>query len=337
MKRLHSRDVALAAVFLIGLGTAALVWWLDREDFRQQQQETLAGLPPFPSQPDAGQMMWQHAKELDAGRLPGVNAEPLVAVALSERDNVAVIQVNALANTPFFTRLRRCLPNVSDAGTPLGLDWEHAVDRVALVPGGVAISGAFLADEAARIAGGWGDAGVTEYRGARVYDGAEGCVAQVGTTLLSGARGQCQGLVDRASAPTNDPRRAEEVLSSDVYAHTNLSGLAAVPEANDPTMQRVLDSVNDLTLRANVWDQAALTIDATPRNAGAGRGSTWEALELAVATAELTSRDDPKWSALMSKTRRDIDKQGVLHLDVAVPPESLLERLSLPCLGDEVP
>lgn len=333
--KLSSRDAALAATLVIAVATAALVWWLQRVEFETQYRDTLAGLPPFPSSPDAGAVMRAHAREHDAGARVEVRAEPLVALALSEQNNVAMVQLNAVANSPFFARLARCLPREWDAGAPWGLDWQRDVDRVVLVPGGVGVSGQFADDQAARIAAGWPDAGVFEHGGVRIFEGPEGCITQLGSTLLSGATGACAGLVDRAQRTPADAQRAADTLSTDVYVHTNLSALRSLPEGNEPAVRQVLEHVSDLTLRANIWDQAALSVDAAPSTPSGDRNTGWDALEVALAATELSTRDDPRWAALMSRTERSIDRDGRLRLDLAVPADAVLERLQLPCPGEE--
>jgi hypothetical protein len=340
-RRRRRRDAAALGAAALLLLLAGLVWstWTG---FREERRaEVLAGLPHFPSQGPG------LARREPAGVRPAPVAVPaesrdrLAAFALAPAPNLAVIQVNALLNTPLFARLLACLPPgleeaLADAGE-LGLDLRRDVDRVALIPGGLAMSGAFgERDLARRLSRDWRGVSAGRYRGADVYSSPEnGCVAQSGTLLLMGTAGGCEALVDRAlDSPA--PGASAEALESDLYGRTDLQALraGAAAEVGERDLVRpVLDSLSQLTVRANVWDEVALSIDGTPAATGSGRLEALASLaRLSVQTGQAQLSDDPEWSTLLEQARVAV-KDGHLQLDLAIPADSLFERLQLPCPG----
>jgi hypothetical protein len=337
---LRRRDVVLLSVVVVLFLFGGLAWWVWTQEFEERRAEVLAGLPPFPSAPDAGLARRQAPARprVEAPPLPVEARSHLEAFVLAPTGNLAVVQVNALVNTPFYARLEACLrqefEGLADAGVLFGgLDVKRDVDRVALVPGGVAVSGSFAPDFAARLAQQWPGAVPASYRDVQIYAGGDGCVAQVGSLLLLGSSHDgCAALIDRALAPVPQSTSADP-LESDLYTRTDLSALraAAAQEPAGSPLSEVTEGLEQVTLRANVWDQVALSIDATPKGGGKdGLSQLARLSELALQAGQTQMADDPAWSALLDQSKVNTAK-GHLLLDVALPAEALFDRLQLPC------
>jgi hypothetical protein len=333
--RARRRD-GLAVLIALGLlGLAAFFWLRTSDDVELQRATVLAGLPPFPSTPDAGVRVRPATATTPTPVASAPPSDKLAAFALAPTENLAVIQVNALANSPFFARVKACLQlGALDGGAEVfpGVDLERDVDRVAMVPGGYAMSGALPADLAQRMAQQWPDAKRSTYRDVDIHEGKDGCVAQVSGLLLSGEPGRCQALVDRALQPT-PPQAARDALESDVYTHTDLSALRSAVGELGPGLAPVVNGLDGITLRANVWDQVALSIDATPRADSKRQLETFASLaRLSVEASQSQLADDPKWSALLDQANVRT-AGGHLQVDLALPADALFDRLQLPCRG----
>jgi hypothetical protein len=339
-KRWHS-DLRLLGVALVLLLLAGAGWWSSKATAREERAEALAGLPPFPSQHLAHERPAAAAPAQPQAALAPKPAarDRLAAFATAPAANLAVIQVNALIHTPLFAKLKACLPEMfsqlADAGG-LGLNLERDVDRVALIPGGIAVSGTFDPHLAERLAAGSGASGKARYRDAELYaTPGDGCFAQLGSLVFIGAAGGCEALVDRALDTPESPQ-SSEVLESDLYTRTDLAALrngAAQDSSADGQLAPILQGLGGLTLKANVWDDVALSLDGTPK---AGEKSHLEELaalaRFSVEAGKLSSSEDPAWTALLEKATVDV-RGGHLQIDLALPAEALFERLQLPCVG----
>jgi len=328
--------LALVLVLLAGAG-----WWSSKATAREERAAVLARLPPFPSEHLAHERPTSAPPaQPQAAPAPKPKAtDRLAAFATAPTANLAVIQVNALLHTPLYAKLKACLPEqfsqLADAGG-LGLNLERDVDRVALIPGGIAVSGTFDPHLAERLAAGSGGSGKGRYRDAELYSTpSDGCFAQLGSLVFLGAAGGCEALVDRALDTPESPQ-SSEVLESDLYTRTDLASLRdglAQDSSDDRQIAPILRGLGGLTLKANVWDDVALSLDGTPR---AGEKSHLEDLaamaRFSVEAGKLSAAEDPAWSALLEKANVGV-RGGHLQLDLALPAEALFERLQLPCVG----
>jgi hypothetical protein len=349
------RDLITLLVGALLLLLAVGAFWLWNERARARRAEVLAGVPEFPApgQPARHRPLQQAARATPPpapAPLPVRPPEPparrdrMGAFVLAPAGTVAMVQVNALLNTPLMARLRDCAPRsfseLDKAVGQLGLDLERDIDRMAFVPGGVAISG-FFEDKplAQTLAGAASGEGGKSYRGQTIFSNARGgCMAQLGTLLVMGS-GSCEPLVDRALDSSASEGQSQE-LYGDLFVRTDLSALrreGAVPEsaAGDP-LSSLIASLDGLTLRANVWDQVAVTLDGQPGGkipvaelANMGKGA------LALAKTQLAD-DDVELQALAELAQVSVE-DGKLHLDLAVPADQLLKRLKIPCEGQGAP
>ena len=355
-QRERGRDALTLGVALLLLLAAAAGWWLWNERARARRDVVLAGVPEFPS---PGQQVLRRRQPLarapapppllraDAGPAPQPQGRPvrdrLNAFALAPSPSVAVIQVNALFNTPLFARFKECAPDgfrqLEDAAGGLGLDLERDIDRVAMVPGGVAVSGFFegkpLAEGLAKSRG--QEATSHSYRDQTLWTSPKGaCIAQLGTLLVMGPAQGCEALVDRALDSTDNPEASQE-LYGDLYARTDLAGLndriaGRLDQGERDLYGGLLQSLDGLTLRANVWDQVAVTVDGEPKE----KGKSDELARMArgaIALARTQIGDDNVELQTLANLASVKSEGGKLKLDLALPADDLFDRLHLPCPG----
>ena len=103
-------------------------------------------------------------------------------------------------NTPLFERLRACMPkqfrDLENGTKGLGIDVTRDVDRVAMVPGGMAMSGFFegkpVVDSILTRQGAEPDR--RPYRGQTIVASDRLCGVQMGHLVLFSPSGQCEAL-----------------------------------------------------------------------------------------------------------------------------------------------
>lgn len=337
----RDRRLLLAALLLFAV---PLVYWLaSSTEARERREAALAGVPQFPAKgqppvrrrplaPRPAAPQPQPAQALAPAPPKG---DRLSAFLLAPAPSVAVVSVNALFNTPLFERLKACLPQefaqLQESAKALGLDAERDIDRVALVPGGAAVSGFFEGKQVgpAMLPG----AEQREYRGQTqlLRDGR--CVVQMGNLLLLGPATGCDGLVDRALSPLPSQEAASEVYG-DLFVRTDLTQLRSDASAEPDALRGLLDSLDGLTIRANVWDSVALTVEGAPH----GKTDMRELAQLARGAVSLVKSqlgdDDVELQALADLAQ--VNARGdKLEMNLAVPAKDLLERLHLPCPGQD--
>lgn len=348
-RRRDAFTLAVAAL-LLALGAGLFYLWTERA--RERRDLVLQGVPEFPK---PGQQVVQRrlplhkpAPEHPKATPAPVQAAPpkpakdrLAAFALAPTKSVAVVQINALLNTPLWARFKECAPDalreVEAVSKELGLDFERDLDRAAIVPGGVGISGFFEGKPIAeRIAAKGGDYTTRDYRGQTLYTSGRGsCVAQLGTLVVAGRDENCEGLVDRALDGEAGPDASQE-LYGDLYARTDLSNLRAKLAADGSgeadvfsTLVKQLDGV---TLRANVWDQVALSVDGVPADNG-NASDLSKMARAAIALAKTQIGEDDVELRTLADLAQVRSEGGKLKLDLAMSVDDLFTKLHLPCPG----
>jgi hypothetical protein len=263
---------------------------------------------------------------------PAPARDGLTSFALSgESANVGVVHVNALFNTPLFERLRQCMPEefaqIEAGGAGLGVDLTRDLDRVAITSSGVAMSGFFEGKPvAAAIAG--SSARSEDYRGATLFSRPSGCVAQSGNLVLMGRGDDCRPLVDAALTPA--PPDAQDTIYGDVFFRTDLSALRGQGAPDE--LRALVDGLSGVTVRANVWDSVALTVEGTPA-AGQNVRDLEQMARGAIALVKSQLDDDQvevRALADLAKVGRDAH---VLQVDLALPAQDLFDKLHFPCPG----
>lgn len=333
MKR---RDLRLLAVALALLAIpVAYVWWNSRA-VEERREKTLAGVPQFPAPHQAPRRKPfpvstpPRAPEVQRPAAVGKH-DPLASLVLAPSSGAALIQVNALFNTPLFERLRQCLPEqfgaLDQLGRKLGIDLAYDVDRVALTPGGVAISGFFEGKPVAESMMGPG-ASSESYRNGIIFVDRGHCAAQLGNLVITSDTGDCRALIDRTLEPT--PADAADELYGDIFARSDLAPFRAADAP--PEVRALLDGLDGLTLRANVWDSVALSVTGTP-SAGHDARDLAQMAKGAVALAKGQLDEDQVELQTLAEFAKVATESGKLELNLALPAQDLFDRMHLPCPG----
>jgi len=266
----------------------------------------------------------------------------MTSFVLQPSPYVALVHVNALLNTPLFARIKECVPagwrQVTQSMEQLGIDVERDVDRAALMAEGMALSGFFRDKPIARnIASQWSGAEERSYRGQTLWLSQTMGVAQVGNLLVLGPRDSIEPLLDRALDP-GPPEADPQDVYGDVYVRTDLTGLFDSGSQRDggaaPDASAVLEALSGVVVRANVWDNVAVSLEGKPRSgrqvadlASMARGA------IALAKEQLDP-DDVELAALASLAKVDASKDALL-IDLALPASELFDKLHFPCPGAE--
>ncbi len=281
---MKNRDLRLllAALLLLCVPLAYYLW--SSRSTQQRREATLAGVPQFPAPHQAPRRKPfpvgapAAPKEVRPPPPPpqvAVKQDPMTSFVLAPGPGAALIHVNALFNTPLYDRLRECMPEqfrgLDNSRQWLGVDIAQDVDRVALSPEGEAISGFFEGKPVAEKMIGPG-ADREEYRGATIFSKNGHCAAQNGNLVVSSGQqqgGDCRALIDRALTPA--PAGAADELYGDVFMRSDLAGFRVADAP--PEFRALVDGLDGITLRANVWDSVALTLQADPGQ-GTDRGGS---------------------------------------------------------------
>ena len=344
----RDRGMLVAAVLLLLL--PLLLWLWSSSGARRVRETTLAGVPAFPAPGQAPArrrtFVPRAPTPTPATAQPAPEPRPaaplsgdrLNAFALAPSPSVGVVQVNALFNTPLFDRLKRCMPEelarLEQHAAQYGIDLQRDVDRVAMVPGGAAVSGFFEGKKVAEqlIPGGRS----REYRGQSLFDDGRRCAAQLGNLVVVGASAQCEGLVDRALAPAPG-KEPEAELYGELFLKTDLAalrvpGALGASGAEADALQKLLEGLSGLTVRANVWDSVALSVEGEPRPGSDPRNLSAMARG-AVSLFKSQLDDDQVALQTLADLAQVSTKTGRLELNLALPAKDLLERLHFPCPG----
>ena len=331
------RDLRLVVLALVLLAVpGAYVWWNARA-VQERREKTLAGVPQFPVPHQAPRrkpfpVAAPRPPEAPRPMVPVAQQhDPMASFVLAPSSGAALVQVNALFNTPLFERLRQCLPEQFGArdqlGRKLGVDLAYDVDRVALTPGGVAMSGFFEGKPVAESMMGPG-ASSERYRDGVIFSKNNHCAAQLGNLVVSSASGDCRALIDRTFEPT--PANATEELYGDVFARSDLAALRTAEAP--PEVRALLDGLDGLTLRANVWDSVALSVEGTP-HAGRDARDLMQMAKGAVALAKGQLDEDQVELQTLAEFAKVSSESGKLELNLALPVQDLFDRMHLPCPG----
>ena len=342
-RRRDFRLLALAALLLVG---SAVYLALSTRSAEQRRDAALERVPEFPA---PNQVVSRRRPARDAPHprpvappvaspvappvTPVPHHDPMLSFALGGGSaNVALVHVNALLNTPLFDRLRECMPEdfagMDKAGRDLGFDFARDVDRIALVPGGVAMSGYFEGKPVAQSMAGPG-ARRDDYLGAAIYTrpGAP-CIAQLSNLVLTGQGDDCHTLVDRALSPT--PPAAEEDVYGDLFLRTDLAFFRQGP-AQDP-WRALVDGLSGMTVRANVWDSVALTLSGTPQP-GRNVRDLAQMARGAISLVKNQLDDDAVEYRALADLASVGDNPDQLEINLALPAQDLFDKLHFPCPG----
>jgi hypothetical protein len=347
------RDLRTAALAVVLLAACGALWLWMSSDARSRRENVLARVPAFPErgQPEGPRRVQVPAQPRPRPAPVAPPPEPrkpdaMTAFVLSPASTVALVNVNALLNTPLFARVRECLParfsEAEEQMRKLGLDLDRDVDRVAMLGDGMAMSGFFEGKPVARtIAERWGQMEERTYRGQTVLEGPGSAAVQMGNLVLLGSRARIDALVDRVLDPPPSGADPGEVYG-DIFVRSDLAALRGDSASRRGTSREsdaiaaVLQGLSGVTLRANVWDSVALSLEGKPASgASVAELGSMARGALSLARQQL-DQDDVELSALAELAKVRDGKDGLL-VDLALPAADLFDKLHFPCPGKEEP
>lgn len=344
------RDLRSAAVAVVLLAVCGAIWlWLSAAA-NDRREKVIAAVPAFPARGQDRQSRRPPPASAPVPRAAATPAAPLPAppdrvdaitsFVLKPTPYVALVHVNALLNTPLFARIKECAPEgwqqMADAMAALGIDFERDVDRLAMTTEGMALSGFFEGKPIAEnIAKQFSSVEQSSHRGHTLWLSPHMGVAQVGNLILTGPRDSMGPLLDRALDPAPASADAED-LYGDVFVRTDVTAFygpdgrssAGTPDA----MRAILDALSGVTVRANVWDMVALSVEGRPqpgRNAHDLAAMARGAISL---FKEQLDPADVELATLAGLAKVDSSKDGV-QIDLALPANDLFDKLHFPCPG----
>ncbi len=347
-----ARDLRSAAVALLLLAICGGLWVWMSADASARRERVLASVPAFPARGQDQSARRASApgtpppapRPLPAATpAPSAKVDPMTSFVLKPTHDVALVHVNALLNTPLFARIKECLPagwnKATQAMAGLGIDLERDVDRLAVIGDGMALSGFFEGKPIARnIASLWPDVEERSYRGQQLWLSRDMGVAQIGNLLVLGPSSSMDRLLDRAldpAPPGADPQDVygDVFLRSDVSNlrdHDGPDGATATPDA----MRAIVDSLSGITVRANVWDLVAVSVEGKPQAghsvadlAGMANGA------ISLAREQLDPSDVEL--ATLADLAKVTSSKDALTVDLALPVNDVFDKLHFPCPGPE--
>jgi hypothetical protein len=352
-RRRDLRSAALAVGLLALCGGA---WLFLSSDAGGRRDKVLASIPAFPEKGQDDKPRRAMAPNVPArpqprpkpmplpasAAEPQRRADPITSFVLAPAPSVALVHVNAILNSPLFARFKECMParwtEATQQMQKLGIDVERDVDRMAMAGDGMAMSGFFEGKPIAQnIAARWPGAQQRDYRGAQVWSSSNGgSVAQVGNLLLfgSGQGSSIERLVDRAIDPPPAGADPDDIYG-DLFLRSDLGALRAnTASSGNDAMQAILEGLNGVTVRANVWDSVALSLEGKPRT-GQSVADLARMARGAIALAkEQVDPSDVELGTLaeLAKVQHGKDQ---LNIDLALPAADLFDKLHFPCPGKE--
>src|SRR5206468_10125732 len=123
---------------------------------------------------------------------------------------------------------------------------------------------------------------------------------------------------DRALAPP--PPDAAEQLYGDVYLRTDLAPFR-VQDA-PPEIRTLVDNLDGLTFRANVWDSVAVSVEGSPR-AGRSVADLQQMAKGAVSVLKGQIDEDQVELQTLAELAKVSTDSGKLQIDLAVPAQDL--------------
>jgi hypothetical protein len=281
---------------------------------------------------------------------PEVKSRDRLLRALSSpgKDGAVVVEVNALRHSPLVDALIKCraAQNGSEqAGfellkDELGIDVTEDVDRVALDPQVLAVSGFFENLKVPPEAGegqGYGDAGrifsVPGDKGKPAY------VATVGNDLVMTGTDvdELKAAVDRAEGRGEAPATFPEgTIGGEVYGVVGASLVRSIVALGGDGGQfdGVLDMLTTSKVRMAVDTDAALSLDIGTKSPSDG-AELAKALGGAVALARSRAAADgeAELAAMLEQAKIVPNDDGSIAFDVAVPGDDLLKLMGCPPLS----
>lgn len=337
--------IAAGLLGLVGL------WWLSlSHEAGVERDRIVAQVPAFPARgqpahergrpaPPAPAVQIAMAPVPDAGPRPPPppTADETVKRFLLNADPKGVSGVmhfNSLMNAPILDKLDQCFPKAEMQALTSdgGFDFTRDIDQVAFTDKGSMLTGFFDENGAKRLAGCEPPTSTRSYRGFTIFGCQHEAIAVQPSLVLRGAESDIEALVDQAlSAPP--PGSSSEDIYGDIYMRSGVDE----PDPKHPpgdAVERMLNAAlsqaSNVTMRANVWDSVALSVDAEPRP-----GQSADDLAATTNAALALVKDSIDSEDVQLTAYTDLAKikaeNGKLQVNLALPTDKLVEQLNGIC------
>lgn len=261
---------------------------------------------------------------------------PIERAVFSDQHGDAVfIEFSAIRNSSIVEKLMKCQGNAfasqwEQSVQALGYDWQRDIDRVALSPDAMVMSGFF---ENAKIPEEFGD-GTTYGDGAEMYQPDPASPMRyvvVDENLLAMVKDAdaAKALIDRVEgrAPVS-ATRYPHLMENEVYGQVSASMLSFFLANDAPLATDLTNLVDNISLRMEVDDYLSISLDVKSKDED-------KALDLAksvgglfaLARREAALAGDDELAALLEQAQVLPGTEGKFGIDLAVPEGWLLERL----------
>lgn len=281
---------------------------------------------------------------------PSTKSRDRLMRALSSpgKDGAVVVEVNALRHSPLVEGLLSCraaqhgdeVAGLELLKDELGIDLTQDVDRVALDPEVLAVSGFFekltLPPEAGDGEGYGDDARIFAMKGGQ---GKPSYLAKVGSDLVmtSTSVDELKAAIDRAEGRADAPATFPDgTIGGEVYGVVGpaLVRSIAAMGGNNEQLDGVVDMLTTSKVRMAVDDDAAISLDIGTKSPSDG-AELAKALGGAVALARTraAAEGQAELAAMLEQARVVPNDDGSIAFDLAVPGDELLKLMGCPSLG----
>lgn len=267
------------------------------------------------------------------------------ALLYDAKKGAVFVEANAIRHAPLMEKMLRCRSAESADGLTqmkeeLGIDPLEDVDRVGF-DGDVFVASGFFKDLKVPAELGEG----TPHGEGKIWtvkdsDGGSMSFGQLGDgMLISGAdEAAVKGAMDRATSGADAPSELPVGFGQgEVYGTVGAAFLASVlGSSDDPVAQRVAELVTSSTVRMNVDEDAALSLDMkavdekSAQELSAAVGGAFAGLRM-----QAQQSGDAELAYLLEQARVELQPDGRFNIDVAVPGEVLLKGMG--CSPDGEP
>jgi hypothetical protein len=248
------------------------------------------------------------------------------------------VEANAIRHAPLMEKILRCRSQESADGLTqmkeeLGIDPLEDVDRVGF-DGDVFVASGFFKD--LKVPAELGE-GAPYGEGGKLWsvkgdDGENMTFGQLGDGMLVSGPDEAavKAAMDRATTTTEAPSELPEGFGQgEVYGTVGAAFLQSVlGSSNDPVAKRVAELVTTSTIRMNVDEDAALSLDMkavdekSAQELSAAVGGAFAGLRM-----QAQQSGDAELAYLLEQARVEPQADGRFNIDVAVPGEVLLKGM----------
>jgi hypothetical protein len=260
------------------------------------------------------------------------------ALLTDNKKGAVFVEANAIRHAPLMEKILRCRSAESADGLTqmkeeLGIDPLEDVDRVGF-DGDVFVASGFFKD--LKVPAELG-AGTPYGEGGKLWsvkgdDGEAMTFGQLGDGMLVSGPDEAavKAAMDRAGSTSDAPSELPEGFGQgEVYGTVGAAFLQSVLGASDdPVAKRVAELVSSSTVRMNVGEDAALSLDMkavdekSAKELSSAVGGAFAGLRM-----QAQQSGDAELAYLLEQARVEPQPDGRFNIDVAVPGEVLLKGM----------